>query len=209
MTTTNANHLDLTDEQIIKHCAQASAEMLLTGNPYGNRVVQLSPQVAIKHGSGVTLTEALNQAKAGESLDPAIVRVPLQRSLQYIASVELIFFIKVDETRRKIVPNMGTVKVVEMRPREVRLLGLSDLQAILASRPLPVSRYLLAPRHLLASRHLPASRALYQPRALQVPEILGGHLTSDIQEALRIDYIYSIEYEDRCKDNPHNSLPAC
>ncbi|KAJ5096177.1 hypothetical protein NUU61_005533 [Penicillium alfredii] len=46
------------------------------GEEYGDRVVQVSPQIAVKYGYGVTASEAATQDFVYRRVDPRVVHIP-------------------------------------------------------------------------------------------------------------------------------------
>ncbi|KAL1967707.1 hypothetical protein VTN77DRAFT_2964 [Rasamsonia byssochlamydoides] len=65
------------EEWLINVTERVEQEKGLIGGLYeGNHVVQLSDDIAVKYGNGVTSAEAATQQFASEHLDPNIVRVP-------------------------------------------------------------------------------------------------------------------------------------
>lgn len=63
-------------EELIKYCANPPPDRILGGAPYGNKVIKISSQAAIKFGFGVREAESINQSKVYELVDPHVVRVP-------------------------------------------------------------------------------------------------------------------------------------
>ena len=66
----------ISDEEIIEFCIAASPRDIISEYPLGNKVCRLPNQQVVKRGAAVTETEAENQRRAFELLDPSIVRVP-------------------------------------------------------------------------------------------------------------------------------------
>ena len=63
-------------QDTIRHCTTASEQFIIRGSKYGNQVVELHGNYAVKWGVGVFELEFRNQSLASTLLDPRIVRVP-------------------------------------------------------------------------------------------------------------------------------------
>jgi len=75
MTALNTRLEDLSNSKIIERCFESNRK-IVGGVFYGNLVIQLSDEIVVKFGWGLTVEEADNQRKAYELLDPNIIRVP-------------------------------------------------------------------------------------------------------------------------------------
>ena len=73
---TDVTVLPYSDSEIIQHCAETSICNLIGGHAYGNKVIKIDDELAVKFGVGVTQNESRSQAKAYDLIDRRIVRVP-------------------------------------------------------------------------------------------------------------------------------------
>lgn len=75
------------DKWLIDLCHQAEKEgNNIGGEEYGDRIIKVSQQIAVKYGYGVTASEAATQDFAYRSVDPRVVHIP--RVYRFIESNE-------------------------------------------------------------------------------------------------------------------------
>lgn len=68
--------MTLSEAEIINRCKKTEPQNFIFHMPYGNNVLRLSENLAVKFGYGVTEYEARSQEIAYNILDPKIIRVP-------------------------------------------------------------------------------------------------------------------------------------
>lgn len=96
---------DSTDIELIKYCADPPPGSIIGGALYGNNVVQISAQIVIKFGVGVTKTEAINQVEVYKLVDPQIVRIP--KVYRYFSDNENRGYIMMEFVKGEILDPLG------------------------------------------------------------------------------------------------------
>ena len=66
-----------TNDEIIQHCLRSNPnQKIISEFEGGLSVIQISEDVVVKRGIGVTQLEAQNQRQAYEMINPAVIRIP-------------------------------------------------------------------------------------------------------------------------------------